>query len=336
MTTYVNGLIGNQNTYSNTGPLQYSFDLSKIEKVMLIPKGRKFTQTEVKTMYTVLSGSSAIGSVSYATPELRGYPIGDFIGCENKSTESTINTTGYGQPTFAKEGVFMWEFEFKKGGLTYHNMLKSFQDCQENFDMLIFDYEKNTIVGTTPAQNAVASGGQYVLQGISLSMVILPLPKINTGSNTTQHYIQFSLADATEITKRLAVVELPKNQPLRAINGLRNLEYVEHTCIAASGTILKTRAVVDGGAYDVYDLYGTAIAALSANFSATVDTSSSITATTVAVALEAATKTIKFTFTFTGGSVAAGDAITITPPSISQMAATIPGFASQPFTVLVA
>lgn len=336
MTTYVNGLIGNQNTYSNTGPLQYSFDLSKIEKVMLIPKGRKFTQTEVKTMYTVLSGSSAIGSVSYATPELRGYPIGDFIGCENKSTESTINTTGYGQPTFAKEGVFMWEFEFKKGGLTYHNMLKSFQDCQENFDMLIFDYEKNTIVGTTPAQNAVASGGQYVLQGISLSMVILPLPKINTGSNTTQHYIQFSLADATEITKRLAVVELPKNQPLRAINGLRNLEYVEHTCIAAAGTVLKTRAVVDGGAYDVYDLYGSAIAALSANFSASVDTSSSITATTVAVAVEAATKTIKFTFTFTGGSVAAGDAITITPPTIAQMAATIPGFASQPFTVLVA
>lgn len=336
MITYVNGLIGNQNTYGNTGPLQYSFDLSKIEKIMFIPKGRKFTQTEVKTLYTVLSGSSAVGSVSYATPELRGYPIGDFIGCENKSTDSTINTTGYGQPTFAKEGTFIWEFEFKKGGLTYHNILKTFQDCQENFDMLIFDYEKNTIVGTTPAQNAVASGGQYVLQGISLSMVILPLPKINTGSNTTQHYLQVSLADATEITKRLAVVELPKNQPLRAINGLRNLEYIEHTCIAAAGTVLKTRAVVDGGAYDVYDLYGSAIAALSANFSATVDTSSAITATTVAVAVEAATKTIKFTFTFTGGSVAAGDLITITPPTIAQMAATIPGFASQPFTVLVA
>lgn len=337
MPIYVNGLIGNQNNYQNTGPLQYSFDLSKIEKVMLIPKGRKFTQTEVKTLYEILNGTSTIGSVGYATRELRGYPIGNFIGVENKSTDSTLTTTGYGATNFAKEGKFLWEFEWKKGGLNYHKMLKSFQDnAAEAFDLLIFDIEKNTIIGTTPNQNAVASGAQYVLQGLSLELFYLPLPKINTGSNTTQHFVTIGLADATELTKRMAVVEIPNTRPLSAINGYRNLDYVEHTCIAAAGTVLKLRIVADGGAVDLYDLYASALASLASNFSGTIDTSTSVTISSIAAAAASSTKTLNLTLTLSGGSLAAGDQITITPPAIADMAATIPGFASAPFTVIVA
>jgi hypothetical protein len=327
MITYVNGLIGNQDTYSNTGPLQYSFDLSKIEKVYLIPKGLKFTQSDVKSLYTKLTGTSAIGSVGYSVAEQRGYPIGDFIGCENKSSEATTTTTGYGATTFAKEGKFVWEFEWKKGGFNYHKMLKTFQNAQEAFDLLIFDIEKNTIVGTTPYLTG-SSATNYVLAGISLELILLPLPKINTGSNTTQHYIQFSLADSTELTRRMAVVELPQSQPLNAIKGYRNLEFVEHTNTTA-GTY-KARITTDGGAYDLATLYGTALAALTANFSAYNETTG--TTPTVTVTYAAATGTINFALTVSVPS--SGDIVTITPPTISQLSATIPGFASAPFTII--
>ena len=303
---------------SNTGVPQCSFDFSLIEKVMLVPKGYKMTQTEIQTAQTVLQAKA-----NNSTESLRGYPIGKFIGMEPKTTETSINTTPYGDPFLGKKGKFHFVFEYKNGGMNYDVMLNTFENAQDSYDIILFDKVGNAIVGTPPDDNT--SG--YVFQGLSLSLLYCPLPQITPEG--TRHFFAFGLADTDELMKNMAYYALPASQKVNNIVGLRNLELKIHT--AFTGTTGKLRITTDGGAVSLGSSYGTAIAALSSNFSVTnLATGAAIVITSITYT--AATDS----FNFVVPSITSGTQIMITPPTVAQLTATVPGFAGQPLITTVA
>lgn len=318
---------------SNTGVPQCSFDFGLIEKVILVPKGTKFTQTEVQSLYTKLSGMAQ--GTAYAYPytaagseQSRAYPIGKFIGIEDKSSETTINTTNYGSVVLGKKGQFHYVFEYKNGGMNYDVMLNTFESDQTAYDCLLLDKAKNAVIGTTPDYNT--SG--YVLQGLSLDLIYCPLPKISTGSEATKHYLGLVFTDANELLQSMAYFALPTSQRVGNIVGLRNFEMTTMgvtTPATGGGTTLKIRVTTDGGAVDLTATYGSAIAALYANF--TVAKTSDGGATTYAISAGAyapTTQTINFTI---ATLPATGTELIITSPTIAQLTSTVPGFGNSTY-----
>lgn len=315
MPTYTN-IISCNTANSNTGIPQCSFDFGTIEKFMLIPKGTKFTQTHVQTLFSVLNGSSVAGSAQNATESLRGYPIGKFINIEDKSTETTTTSTGYGSMILGKKGKFHFEWEYKNGGMNYDIMLTTFEGAQDTYDVLLFDKTANAVIGTTPDANA----SSYVLQGLSLDLIICPLPKLSADGVTT-HKIGLIFSDANELMQSMAYYVLPTSQKVNNIVGLRNLELNIHTSF--TGTTGKIRITTDGGAVDLYDTYGSTLAGLNANW-AVVNNNTGATLTITSITATAATKTLNFVMS---ASITAGQEITITTPTAAQLlAGSMPGF----------
>ena len=315
MPTYTN-IISCNTANSNTGIPQCSFDFGTIEKFMLIPKGTKFTQTHVQTLFSVLNGSSVAGSAQYSPESGRGYPIGKFINIEDKSTETTTTSTGYGSMILGKKGKFHFEWEYKNGGMNYDIMLTTFEGAQDTYDVLLFDKTANAVIGTTPDANA----SSYVLQGLSLDLIICPLPKLSADGVTT-HKIALIFSDANELMQSMAYYVLPTSQKVNNIVGLRNLELNIHTSF--TGTTGKIRITTDGGAVDLYDTYGSTLAGLNANW-AVVNNNTGATLTITSITATAATKTLNFVMST---SITAGQEITITTPTAAQLSAgSMPGF----------
>ena len=316
MATYMN-IIGCSSVNLNTGIPNCSFDFGEISQIMLIPKGKSFTQTEVQTMYTTLTSLAA-----NATETLRGYPIGKFTGIEDKTGEVTLTTTPYGGVNLGRKPKPHYVFQFQNGGMTYDIMLNSFSDKQDSYDCLIFDKSANAIVGTTPDLNT----SFYVLKGFSLEQLYMPYFKM-TSDAVTEHKIGVCFADAEEFTTKLAVYKLPSTQKVNSIAGLRNLEMSvlpATGAIATGGTSLKLRFTSDGGSVDLTSLYGTALATIYAQFTVVGSngTSYAISAGTYA----ASTQTVNFTI---ATLPAAGIDLTITSPTVTQLiAGSVPGFAN--------
>jgi hypothetical protein len=300
----------------NTGPITKGYKMGRISKIAFIPHGKQFTETECKTLDSVLKALYANN-----TQSLRGYPIGDFIDFEDMSESEATEKTGYGQPRYTREGVYQWAMQFDDGDMTYEKAVKSFQGLQGVYDMLIYDYEANIINGTKCPSNT----GGFVLQGFDLSMIYTKLVKVNDGKSPSKHMLVVALRDSDEFTKRSLQIQLdPVLYPISAHQGLYNLELAMGTASGSpfTTTTVRLKALTADGHYDLYDTYGAALAALT--WTAVTD-STGATLTISSVAVHAATKSLLFTF---GSSTSAGATVTVSSPSVSAMAATVPGFAN--------
>lgn len=297
---------------SNTGIPQCFLNPGKIEKIMLIPKGKQFTATEVLTLDVQLAALAA-----HATESSRGYPIGNFIGFEDKSTETTTTTTQYGTQILGAEGRFGWMFQYDNGGMNYQTKLRTFEGAQGAYDVLIFDKKNRAVIGTTPSDTA------YVLKGFSLDLILNPLMKWADGSNSAMYKIGFFLSDPSELMDRVSYQVLSGTKSPMSINGLRDLELSIYSSIVAG--VCKLNIKTDGGAVNLYDIEGADLQALTW----TAAQEATGTAITVAVALDATTKTLQFTFSGAGytGLASLGTLILYTP-TVTAMTATVPGFAN--------
>lgn len=301
-----------------------AYELGTIYKAALIPKGKKFTATEMLTPYATFDAVFKANAITS-----RGFVIGEFNDFNDKSQAEQTETTGYGSIRYNSEGKLIWELMWDNGGMTYEKVLKSFQGLQDQFDLIILDRDSNVILGTKPAYNT--SG--YVLQGFALEQIYSPLIKANDGKKRTQHSIIFGLKDADEFTKRHVAIQLdPVAYPVMSFNSLLNLELAMGTASGSpfTTTTVRLKVTTADGHIDLYDQYGAALAALASNWSAVTDaTGAALTISTIAV--HAATKSLLVTF---ASSTAAGASVTISTPSVSQMTATVPGFANSSLTMV--
>lgn len=306
----------------NTGPMTVPYELGPIYKFILIPHGKQFTATECLTLYSTLQ--AVIQNNSQA---LRGYPIGDFIDFSDKSTSEQTNTTGYGYLQFGNDGKHIWEFMWDQGGMSFEKVLKSFQNLQGVFDMLILDRDSNVVLGTKCPLNT----GGYVLQGFQLGLIYSTLVKIANGKEKTKHSTVISLKDSDELVERHLAIQLdPVMYPLNNLVGLFNLELAMGTASGSpfTTTTVRIKVTTCDGHLDLYDTYGAALAALT--WTAVTDATGA-TLTVSSVAVHPATKSLLVTF---GSSTSAGASVTLSSPSVSAMAATVPGFANNSLTMV--
>lgn len=301
----------------NTGVPNCPYDFGEISKIMLVPKGYSLTQTEIQTLFTVLNNKAA-----HATESLRGYPIGNFTGIEDKTGEVTLTTTPYGGVNLGRKPKPHYVFMFQNGGMTYDIALNSFMDKQDAYDCLIFDKTNNAIVGTKPELNTSFN----VLKGFSLEQIYSPYFKL-TSEAVTEHKIGICFSDPEEFTSNLAYYKLPSTQKVNSIVGLRNFEMSvlpATGAIVTGGTSLKLRITTDGGGVSLGALYTSTLAGIFAQF--TVVGSNGTSYAISAGTYVASTDSVNFTI---ATLPAAGIDLTITSPTITGLiAAGIPGFAN--------
>lgn len=309
-TSYIGTVVCNV-LNGNTNVPSCSFDITQIDGMMLVPKGYKITQTEIQTLQTVL-----LAKAWHTTESLRGYPIWKFIGIEDKSSETSINTTGYGGKTFGRKGKFEWIFEYKKGGMNYDIMLSTFENSQDSYDVLLFDSTMNTVIGTTPDTNS----SNYVLQGFSLELLYNPLPKLD--NEGTKHYIGIALADTWELMGKMALYTLPPTQRITSIIGLNNLEISYSSLFAGGGTSGLVRITTGYYSTGIGSTYSTALATLGTSWTVVSSTGTNYAVSGVAYS----SSTDLFTLTI-AALPATGTEITVYTPTVTQMSATIPGYA---------
>jgi hypothetical protein len=303
---------------SNTGVPQCYLNPGKIEKVMLIPKGTQFTAADVLVLDTKLKDLAKNNSEAS-----RGYPIGNFIGFEDKSQEATTNTTPYGAQIAGAEGKMAFLLQYDNGGMNFQKKLRTFEGGQGAYDLLIFDKKNQVVIGTTPDDTA------YVLKGLSLDLIQNQMMKWHDGSNGAMYKIGFYFSDATELLDRLSYQVLSTGKNVMSINGLRDLELTVNTALAAG--VVKLNVKTDGGAVNIYSTYGSSLQAL------TWTSAQELTGTaiSVAVALDAVTQSLQFTLSGAGYTgLASGATLVIYSPTISAMTATVPGFANGSITLV--
>lgn len=304
-----------------------------IHKGIFIPKDRTFTQTEESTLFDVI-----LAGISASTPETRFYPVGNFIGMENKSTDETVATSPIGVPVYVQDGKYGMEWTFTKGGIQLFNkMRKMFHNAQDRFDFLWIDKDTNCVIGTKAAANSL----NQTKKGLTIDLIYVKKMEFNTGSANAVFKIGIILSDPDEISERISITQCDADaKPLMQLNGLKDLEFqtFPQPYQVLTSSIAKIRITTGGGATDLFSViasgattFSTALVALTANFTFKDASNNTLTC---AVSLDTATNTLVFTFSGAAyASLGTGAPITCSSPTIAQMAATIPGYANSTFTL---
>lgn len=298
----------------NTGPMSVFYELGTIYKVIFIPKGKMFTNTEMLTPFATLDALCKNNN-----PALRAYPIGDFIEFSDKSVAEVTATTGYGYMQYITDGKPVWEFIWDQGGMSFEKVMKSFQGLQNSYDLLVIDRDANVILGTDPAT------ATYALKGFSLEMIYSTLVKANDGKAKTRHSTVIALKDAKELVERHVAIQLdPTQYPVYNLQGLYNLE-LSLVPSSFTTTTAKIKITTSDKHVDLYDLYAAALVTATSSIWSAVTDSTGATLPISSIAANAATKSMLFTF---NTSTSAGATVTLTAPTVSALtAAGLTGFA---------
>ena len=296
----------------NTGGIsQGAWEMGPIYKVALIPAGKQFTYTEMLTPYATLQAL-----IENNNPALRAYVIGDFVDAESIGQAETTGTTGYGLPTYEREGTIAIKLMWSRGGMTYEKVLKSLQGMQDAYDLIIFDRDTNSIIGAVPGDNS----SSYVLRGFDLSQLYSPTITLPDGKKRTGHSLVIGLSDTDQFTKRHKPIQLdPVKYPLMDLNSLINLEINPGKASGSpfTATTVRLKLTTSDEKIDLYATYGAAFVALAASCSAITD-STGAALTISSLALHPATKSILCTF---ASPTAANATVTFFSPTVAQMKA---------------
>ena len=153
---------------NNTGTPNCQFKPGNITGLLLVPKNKTFTKTELETFDTVLKAASEVDSAA-----ARIYPIKPFTGVESTSTEEVTSETGYGFTNFVRDGKVGMNFRLDLGHCSWKKM-RGFHNKQSAWKVLLIDPTNNVIWG--------ASNGTGGMTGFSLSMLSVKQFNLNDGS----------------------------------------------------------------------------------------------------------------------------------------------------------
>lgn len=106
--------------YKNTGKSRCQLDWMLIKKVIAIPYGTEFTGSNIDTW--LMQGIHA------ADPAKRFYPMPDFTGIEDNSTDGTTHTSGYGQETPLTKPLMGFTQTYTPDVCLQNRLVKGFDD----------------------------------------------------------------------------------------------------------------------------------------------------------------------------------------------------------------
>lgn len=106
--------------YQNTGKSRCQLDWMLIKKVIAIPYGTEFTGSDIDSW--IMAG------IHNADPAKRFYPMPDFTGIEDNSTEGSTYTSGYGQETPINDGLVGFTQTYTPDVCLQNRIKKGFND----------------------------------------------------------------------------------------------------------------------------------------------------------------------------------------------------------------
>jgi len=269
----INGLNCGSNIL-NTGIPACTFDPKEFIGAILVPKGKRFTASEVadwqNTLQTLANADDK---------KTRIYPIGRFVAVTDNSEDVVNETLGYGDEFAIRDGRYKWTFRVKNGSKCFHTQLRSFKGQENKFDVLFID-KQQAVMGTIIIDQTT---GEPTLGGYDLSQIYVPKAKIADGSNSAMYEINFNLADEGQFNDRFGFV-LETDQPfdvLKSVLGMLDVSIQNLTPSGApAGT--KTLALLSGcGSAALVDLFATELSSPSLWVVKNASTGAAITITSV-------------------------------------------------------
>lgn len=258
------------NNAKNTGFCDCVLELRNIVDSFRIPKGKVFTETELQSTNII----ATLKAMTVDVPKKRLYPVAHFTDFKDNSEKPVYATFGYGTGEYVRDGQVKWEFEFRQGGLTLSNALRSFNGSQNSYDYLFID-SNNQLIGTIGKD----SSGNNVMGGIPCTNVYTMPFGINDGKKPSTYMIAFEF-DPVYINENVAVKQYSKTDFLLkdVIVGLQNVNLKAGTLTTSSAIITLATDCGD----DLSETYSTEFAAASLWGAKNTTTGAAITITSVA------------------------------------------------------
>jgi hypothetical protein len=116
---------------------------------------------------------------------------------EDKSTDTVISTSGYGEPTVTADGGYGFIFDLAEGGMCYNQQLRKFNKQATKWRILLVD-DKNQILGVKDSD-----GNLY---GLDLSILHTHKMKFNTGSDPAMYRLEIGLSKPEQVNDSFGMV----------------------------------------------------------------------------------------------------------------------------------
>lgn len=297
---------------SNTGIPDCALTLKNVVGGFLVPNSFELTNTQLADSASVQA--ALLAAVNNNNPALRIYPLPEVVGITDNSEDPVTQTLGFGATVIVRDGKYNLTFQYTKGGNCVSNALTKFNNG--NYKYIGFDAQGvlfGTKVGTS-------------LKGIPLDFFYNRPFKFNDGSNIAVYSYQISF-NPNYINTGLGFLQMDLSV-LQAYSGLLNVNLSLPTIRVTN--VIKVKANTGCSGADLYDLYATELAAVSA----WVVTEAGKNITITSVAVDANLKAWTITLDATDPDYTVGGPFIVSLASVSVLTGLgVVGYESLPLTV---
>lgn len=162
---------------TNPGIYYKAIDPSLIKGILFVPKGTTITSAQLSNLYTLLKGLSLNDAKS-----ARLYEVGNLVDFKDNSEKAVTQSFGYGPEYTVRDGLYKWQFQFRKGKKPLNDALRSFNG--DDWDVFFVDYN-NVLWG----QTYVDDEGNEGLQAIPIIEVYTNPFGLNDGKKLADYLI---------------------------------------------------------------------------------------------------------------------------------------------------
>lgn len=233
----------------NTGVCDCYIDFKLVIGAILVPKRLTLTSTQLSDANVY----DTFKALTLAAKASRIYPFMVFNGVTDNTEDPTSYTSGYGESEPVREGNYDMTFNFRKGGLSLSNALRSFNGLIGKYAVLFVDKD-NTIIGT----KGIDENGAVGLSGIPLTSLYTNPFRVANGNDPAIYGTRFAFKPEY-INENVAFAKYPTSVIM--LSDLTGLETIMLSLVSASvnpgSTSTYTVAgALDCGSDDLFDLYG--------------------------------------------------------------------------------
>ena len=258
----------------NTGVPQCYMDLAPINGIILTPIGYTLTKAEIAS--TLLS---KLQTSTLAARANRIYPVLNFVDIKDNTEQPSYQTLGFGRKVLLKEGKYSFEASYLDGGLCLSNQLRNFNYTK--WAAFLVD-ANGVLVGTKVGDNIMA---------IPLNLFYASPYGIATSSQAASYKLNIEI-EPKYLNEEIGFVQTKGEFDIfDSVKGLLNL--VIKTAVALTGGKVEIMVINSCGGDNIYDVYGTNLANITAWVAKNATTKNGITIT--AAVTVPANKTIELT-----------------------------------------
>jgi hypothetical protein len=255
-------------TGGNTGIPDCDLLLENATATIFVPPTWSANQAEMETLDTVLADLQQENS-----PAKRAYPVKEFTGTEDQSSEKVTTDTPYGNTYKVRDGKPVYSYRLDRGMESWAN-LRKFDNKHKNYRVLLVFEQNNGVLGYTNKDNE--------LEGLRLDQLGVDKFNMNGGDDVFHFMLTLGFASLAQF-ERFGFVRFKEDiEVMELLKGLVNVE-VEETVALTVGGVTTLKAYAPGG-QDLYPIYSAELQQTTAWQAKNADTGGIIPITGVALA----------------------------------------------------